>query len=333
LVFFIQGAGLPGALVFLSVSLSALCEELGRALGFFPLKKLPRFGYTNSPGTIDSPGAFSSETFPATSKDYLAHLMVLVIQIAIVGLLILVVILMAFSIRAKKQFQALPENFREMLADYVAFYRNLDEAGKSHFEQRAEQFLASVSITGVNAEVEDLDRVLIAAAAIIPVYGIPDWQYVNLHEILVYPGTFNLDFDQGGQDRHISGMVGTGALQHAMIITKWQLRQGFINDQDTRNTAIHEFVHLVDKMDGTIDGVPEIILERRYCAEWKKLMEDTIGQMRTYGSDIDYYATTNTAEFFAVVSEYFFKQPERLRINHPQLYQMLERIYRTGTIA
>lgn len=259
--------------------------------------------------------------------------MVLVIQIAIVGLLILVVILMAFSIRAKKQFQALPENFREMLADYVAFYRNLDEAGKSHFEQRAEQFLASVSITGVNAEVEDLDRVLIAAAAIIPVYGIPDWQYVNLHEILVYPGTFNLDFDQGGQDRHISGMVGTGALQHAMIITKWQLRQGFINDQDTRNTAIHEFVHLVDKMDGTIDGVPEIILERRYCAEWKKLMEDTIGQMRTYGSDIDYYATTNTAEFFAVVSEYFFKQPERLRINHPQLYQMLERIYRTGTIA
>jgi Mlc titration factor MtfA (ptsG expression regulator) len=259
--------------------------------------------------------------------------MVLVIQIAIVGLLILVVILMAFSIRAKKQFQALPENFRELLTDYVAFYRNLDEAGKSHFEQRAEQFLASVTITGVNAEVEDLDRVLIAAAAIIPIYEIPDWQYINLHEILVYPGTFNYDFEQGGQDRNISGMVGTGALQHAMIITKWQLRQGFINDHDTRNTAIHEFVHLVDKMDGSIDGVPEIILERRYCGEWKKLMEDTIEQMRTYGSDIDPYATTNTAEFFAVISEYFFKQPQRLRSNHPQLYNMLERIYRTATIA
>ena len=49
------------------------------------------------------------------------------------------------------------------------------------------------------------------------------------------------------------------SMQHVMIITKWQLRQGFINHNDAHNTAIHEFVHLVDKMDGTMDGVPEII--------------------------------------------------------------------------
>lgn len=268
--------------------------------------------------------------FPATSKEYLSSLMVLVIQIAIVGLLIVVVILMAFSIRAKKRFQALPENFRELLHDYVGFYRQLDEAGQSHFDQRAEHFLASVAITGVNAEVEDLDRVLIAAAAIIPVFAIPDWQYINLHEVLLYPGTFNHDFEQGGMKRPVAGMVGTGALQNAMVISKWQLRQGFINEHDTRNTAIHEFVHLVDKMDGTIDGVPEIILERRYCAAWKQLMEDTIQHMQTYGSDIDPYATTNTAEFFAVISEYFFKQPAQLSNHHPDLYDMLERIYRTN---
>jgi Mlc titration factor MtfA (ptsG expression regulator) len=118
-----------------------------------------------------------------------------------------------------------------------------------------------------------------------------------------------------------------------MIITKWQLRQGFINDHDTRNTAIHEFVHLVDKMDGTIDGVPEIILERRYCGEWKKMMEESIQHMRTFGSDIDAYGATNTAEFFAVISEYFFKQPQRLLSHHPDLYHMLALIYRTGSIA
>lgn len=259
--------------------------------------------------------------------------MELVIKIAIVGVLILVVILMAFSIRVEKRFQALPENFREMLSSYVSFYRALDDEGKAHFEQRAEQFLAAVTITGANAEVEDLDRVLIAAAAIIPVYAIRDWQYINLREVLLYPGHFNLDFDQGGQDRNIAGMVGTGALQHAMVITKWQLRQGFINEHDNRNTAIHEFVHLVDKMDGTIDGVPEIILERRYCAEWKQLMEETIAHMRARGSDIDHYGATNTAEFFAVISEYFFKQPERLRANHPPLFAMLERIFKTGNHA
>jgi Mlc titration factor MtfA (ptsG expression regulator) len=182
----------------------------------------------------------------------------------------------------------------------------------------------------VNAEVEGLDMVLIAAGAIIPVFAIPDWQYVNLHEVLLYPGTFNMDFDQGGSERPITGMVGSGAMQHVMILTKWQLRQGFINSNDAHNTAIHEFVHLVDKMDGTMDGVPEIILERKWVQQWRNMMDSTILQMKNHGSDIDLYGATNPAEFFAVISEYFFEQPDLLKANHPDLYEMLERIYRTS---
>lgn len=253
-----------------------------------------------------------------------------ILQIFFVTLLIVIVILIAFKIRAPKIIFILPENYKDLLNDYVKFYRELDEDGKEKFEKRIEQFLSAVQITGVNAEVEDIDRLLIASGAIIPVYGIPDWQYINLHEILLYPGTFNADFDQHGTDRSIAGMVGTGPLQHVMVITKWQLRQGFINNNDTRNTAIHEFVHLIDKMDGTVDGVPEIILERKYTAQWKSLMEATIHKMKTYGSDIDMYGATNHAEFFAVISEYFFEQPELLKANHPELYEMLLRIYKTG---
>lgn len=219
----------------------------------------------------------------------------------------------------------LPENYKELLTDYVKFYRQLDEAGKEEFEKRVDHFLSAVKITGINAEAEDLDRILIAAGAIIPVYNIHDWQYINLHEVLLYPGAFNAEFDQDGDDRNIAGMVGTGALQYAMVLTKWQLRQGFINNNDARNTAIHEFVHLVDKMDGTMDGVPEIILERKYSNHWRNMMEATIAQMKTYGSDIDLYGATNTAEFFAVISEYFFEQPDQLQFNHPDLFEMLER--------
>lgn len=256
--------------------------------------------------------------------------MVLVFQIIIILLLILLTVLIALRVKRKKPFNQLPENYKELLTDYVSFYNQLDEEGKEKFEKRAEQFLSAVKITGINAEAEDLDRILIAAGAIIPVYGIPDWQYINLHEVLLYPGAFNAEFDQHGTDRDIAGMVGTGALQHLMVITKWQLRQGFINNNDSRNTAIHEFVHLIDKMDGTMDGIPEIILERKYTAKWKNLMETTIQQMKTSGSDIDQYGATNTAEFFAVISEYFFEQPDLLQANHPDLFAMLERIYRTG---
>jgi MtfA peptidase len=243
-------------------------------------------------------------------------------------ILIGLIILFVFRISIVKEVLLLPDNYRELLTGYVKFYRQLDDAAKERFEKRAEHFLSAVKITGVNAVVEDLDRLLIASGAIIPVFAISDWQYINLHEVLVYPGAFNEDFEQAGSDRPVAGMVGSGAMQHVMIITKWQLRQGFINEQDTHNTAIHEFVHLIDKMDGTMDGVPEIILERKYKEQWKHMMDTAIGQMRMYGSDIDMYGATNPVEFFAVISEYFFEQPQMLKANHPELYEMLERIYK-----
>ena len=255
--------------------------------------------------------------------------MVTVLQIFFALVLIVIIILFVFRIRRANETTPLPENYKELLNDYVKFYKQLDEEGKERFEERIQHFLSAVQITGVNAVAEDIDRLLIAAGAIIPVYGFPDWQYINLHEVLLYPGTFNEDFDQGGSNRPISGMVGTGAMQHVMIITKWELRQGFINNNDPHNTAIHEFVHLIDKMDGTMDGVPEIILERKYIDRWKNIMNLTILQMKTYGSDIDRYGATNQAEFFAVISEYFFEQPDLLKSNHPEVYEMLGRIYKT----
>jgi Mlc titration factor MtfA (ptsG expression regulator) len=257
--------------------------------------------------------------------------MMLTIWQGLLGLIVTVlIILFVFRISIVKEVLLLPENYRELLTDYVKFYRQLDEEGKDKFEKRIEQFLSAVKITGVNAVAEDIDRLLIASGAIIPVFAISDWQYINLHEVLLYPGAFNEDFDQAGSDRPIAGMVGTGAMQHVMIITKWQLRQGFINEQTAGNTAIHEFVHLIDKMDGTMDGIPEIILERKYKEPWKNMMDTTIGQMKSYGSDIDMYGATNPVEFFAVISEYFFEQPGQLKTNHPDLYEMLGRIYKTG---
>jgi Mlc titration factor MtfA (ptsG expression regulator) len=59
-------------------------------------------------------------------------------------------------------------------------------------------------------------------------------------------------------------------------------------------------------------------------------MDSTIWQMKNGGSDIDFYGATNPAEFFAVISEYFFELPDKLKTNHPELYEMLVLIYKTG---
>jgi Mlc titration factor MtfA (ptsG expression regulator) len=252
--------------------------------------------------------------------------MIVALQIFSALLIIILIILFVFQPRRKAGF-TLPENYRDLLNDYIRFYSALSEEGKRSFEEKFKKFLHAVKITGANADVEDLDRVLIGAAAVIPVYAIPDWEYINLKEILVYPGSFNMDFEQHGYERTISGMVGSGAMQNLMIISKWDLRQGFIDSNSSRNTAIHEFVHLIDKMDGSLDGVPEILLERKYVAEWRQLLEQAMDNIRQGQSDIDAYGATSPVECFAVVAEYFFEQPILFHANHPQLYQMLQRIF------
>ena len=75
--------------------------------------------------------------------------------------------------------------------------------------------------------------------------------------------------------------------------------------QKARNTAIHEFVHLIDKMDGTLDGVPELLLERKYVHRWKTLLEQTAQDIRNGRSDMDAYGATSPVECFAVMAEYF----------------------------
>ena len=252
--------------------------------------------------------------------------MITALQILFVLFIIVLIILLVFKPRRKEGIP-MPENYKEVLNDYVPFYAGLTEEGKKIFEERFEKFLLAVRITGANAEVEDLDRILIGASAVIPVYYIPDWEYVNLREVLIYPGNFNTDFEQHGSERMISGMVGTGALQNVMILSKWELRQGFINKTHNRNTGLHEFVHLIDKMDGTMDGVPELLLPRKYIAQWQQLMEQTMYEIRRGQSDIDAYAATGASECFAVLSEYFFEQPDLFRQIHPQLNEMMERIF------
>ena len=245
--------------------------------------------------------------------------------------LALIGLLFSFLLRSKKKtlitIKPIPGSYKQILSKQVSFYQQLDKTKKTEFENRIQQFLSQVRITGVKTVVEDIDKVLIAASAIIPIFNFPGWEYIHLHEVLLYPNSFNHDFEQQGKGRDVLGMVGNGALNHVMILSQQQLRQAFINKTGKENTAIHEFVHLVDKTDGDIDGVPAFILEKKYIQPWLQLMQHEIKLINEDQSDINPYGATNEAEFFAVVSEYFFERPKLLKEKHPELYELLEKIF------
>jgi len=258
---------------------------------------------------------------------------VMYILILIILILAILALLFALLLKQKKRIitvDLIPERYKIILGEQVPFYQQLNENKKREFENRVQQFLAQVRITGVKTVVEDIDRVLIAASAVIPIFNFPGWEYINLHEVLLYPGSFNHDFEQQGAGRDTLGMVGTGALNHVMILSQHELRQAF-NKTGKSNTAIHEFVHLVDKTDGSIDGVPSFILEQKYIMPWLQLMQREIQMILENHSDINLYGAINEAEFFAVVSEYFFERPDLLKQKHPELYELLVKIFRPQT--
>ena len=211
------------------------------------------------------------------------------IIIATFLIIALVIIVFSIAIRYSKRKPAagsFPESYRTILAD-VDFYNALSPDKKTEFESRMMHFLATTRITGVNTEVEEKDKVYIAASAIIPIFGFKDWEYTNLHEVLLYPDSFNHEFEQTGNDRSILGMVGDGAYNNMMILSRNELQQAFINKTGKTNTAIHEFVHLVDKTDGSTDGIPEIFVNKKYILPWLQLMRQEIQKIMADRSDIN----------------------------------------------
>ena len=221
----------------------------------------------------------------------------------------------------------LPEWEAVLQRDVVSF-RVLDPDAQQRFRRQIQVFLGEKRITGINVQVDTTTLVLAAASAIIPIFGFPDWEWDQINEVLIYPNRFDREFQFGDAQGHdILGMVGTGALSRLMILSKPDLIAGFRNAADKRNVGIHEFAHLVDKTDGTIDGVPGVGLDREAIRPWIDLMRRKMTEIEAGRSDINRYALTNEAEFFAVTSEYFFERPGTMQRKHPALYAALEHVF------
>lgn len=260
-----------------------------------------------------------------------------IIPIVFIALFLSIIIYLLFkklrsNVSWRKPDVPFPDHWRNLLINNVTFYTNLPRDKKPLFEYKVHEFLINCKITGINTSVEELDKILIASSAVIPIFSFPEWQYITIDEVLLYPAEFDESFNTVGPDRNIAGLVGNGYMEGKMILSKSALHHGFENSSDKKNTAIHEFVHLIDKTDGTIDGVPEVLLDKQYVLPWLDLIHKKIIGIEEGSSNINPYGATNQAEFFAVISEYFFERPQLLKQKHPQLYSRLNQIFRQDNI-
>lgn len=226
-----------------------------------------------------------------------------------------------------------PPSWRPIVDTRVSFYHHLDEAGKKRFELDILRFLGKVRIEGVGVTIDLTDRLLVASSAVIPVFGFPEWDYTFLNEVLLYPGGFDQHYQVGNTEgEYITGMVGTGgSMEGKMILSKPSLHMGFDNQSDKKNVGIHEFIHLLDKEDGSIDGIPTILNKNAFALPWIELIRIKTQDIIKGKNEIDAYGATSQTEFLAVAGEYFFERPHLLQKNHPELFMLLAKAFNQDT--
>ncbi|MCG8476955.1 MAG: zinc-dependent peptidase [Cytophagales bacterium] len=221
----------------------------------------------------------------------------------------------------------IPDEWRKFLSENVLFYKNLDKEKKAEFEERMVAFLNETVITGIDTEIDYKDKILVASSALIPIFAFPKWRYHTLKEVLLYPDSLAKYKEENGVSA-IEGLVGSGIYDKKILFSKPALHQGFANEGDKQNVGIHEFLHLVDKEDGVIDGLPAVLMEKKYALPWIDHVHHKLVKVRNdQAKDIRDYAGANKEEFFAVAGEYFFEQPRQLRKKHPALYDDLMQIF------
>jgi len=187
-------------------------------------------------------------------------------------------------------------------------------------------------------EITDEIRVTIAAQACILMLGIDDLSffYDDLRSVLVYPEQYvakvknrNNSFfvEEGFQQRHGE------AWSHGNVVLAWdEVQQGASDIHDGQNLVFHEFAHQLDYEYGATNQVEENYDESKYLSwarvigdEYQKFLQSIRLHQQTL---IDEYGATNLAEFFAVITECFFEQPQELQKKHPKLYQQLQEFYK-----
>jgi MtfA peptidase len=224
-----------------------------------------------------------------------------------------------------------PQEWRSWLERQVPQFAELSDQEKNRFERDIQIFLVENSITGIDTKVDEELRLMVAASAVTLLFGRPEWEYPKLPEILIYPHSFDEEYQFATHpDQRI--LVGQMVPQNGIVLSRKDLIRAFENPHAAYHVGLHEFAHALDLTDGRAEGIPGYL---RVGSEkqWYRLIQNELQRVRERRSVLNPYAGKNTAELFAVAVEHFFQRPEELKSEHPELYQALASFFNQDPAA
>ena len=244
----------------------------------------------------------------------------------IFSIVLIITIRRGKNLKRETEIIEFPERWVEYMKKHVKFYNKIHPDEQEEFKNRVLFFINSTRIIGyARMPITDIDKLLVGVSAIIPIFRFKNWEYNFLNEVIIYPKAIPGKGEYKGS--YINGLVGDGPMEGRMILARTALYHGYSNTTDRINVGVHEFAHIIDKQDGKIDGIPNVLLDGSQIGPWLELIRSKSEEIEKKKAKINNYALTNDAEFFAVVTEYFFEHPEMMIKKHPKLYKKLEEIY------
>lgn len=227
-----------------------------------------------------------------------------------------------FVFNALKNKPYLEATDKAILNKFVVFYTNLNPTLKPKFEQEVANFLDEVPIYFKETPPIRALEILVAASAVMIIFGKAFSYRDQLTQVVIYHEAVT----RYGSVFSIGELRETGDIVEIAIAAK-ALISSFRITEDMVHVGIHEFMHLLDKADGKMDGVPNAIMPEEWVEKWKDLAQSEIARIKLNQSSIRAYGATNDLEFLTVCSEYFFERPKQLQKEHPEIFEILSKTF------
>ena len=218
----------------------------------------------------------------------------------------------------------------------------LDPQEQHRLRRLASLFLHEKTITGAGGlGVDSSMRVYIAAQACLLILNLDLDYFRGWSEVIVYPDTFVVsrgEYDSYGVIHETRRALAGEAWRRGPVILSWSdARAGASPHGPASNVILHEFAHKLDMLNGAANGMPPLhygMVREEWTAALSQAYESLYHQVELHHhTAIDPYAAESPAEFFAVLTEVFFRQPERLNHLYPDAYRQLRLYYRQDPLA
>lgn len=230
---------------------------------------------------------------------------------------------------------AIPREAFDAAVSRLPVLYGLDASEQTRLREAASLFIHGKTFSAAGgAEVDAATQHAIALQACLLTLNLAEDSYRGWSEIILYPEAFLRDFEETDEAGvvHRSRDILAGEAWHGGPLVLSLADVATSGYADGVNVVLHEFAHKLDMLNGDSNGFPPLhrgMDAAAWARDFSAGYDDLCARVDAGEyTAIDPYATTNPAEFFAVLTEVFFETPSLLDAEYPAIYRQLQQFYR-----